>query len=109
MVKQQDQDRLFKALADPTRRSIVTALCEGERTMGELAAPFAMTLPAITKHVDVLEQAGLVHRRRVGRHQRCRLRPEPLDELSAWVEQRRSRWERRLDALAALLEEEGSP
>ena len=104
MVKQ--QDLVFKALADPTRRSIVTALCEGERTMGELAAPFAMTLPAITKHVDLLEQAGLVHRRRVGRHQRCRLRPEPLAALSTWVEERRSRWERRLDALASIVEEE---
>ena len=106
MVKH--EDRVFKALADPTRRSIVTALCEGERTMGELAAPFAMTLPAITKHVDILEDAGLVHRRKVGRHQRCRLRPEPLDDVAAWLDERRSLWARRLDALAALVEDDGA-
>jgi DNA-binding transcriptional ArsR family regulator len=104
MVK---HDPVFKALADPTRRSIVSALCDGERTMGELAAPFSMTLPAITKHVDVLEAAGLVHRRKVGRHQRCRLRPEPLEAVAAWIDERRSVWERRLDALAALVEIDG--
>ena len=104
MVK--SEDLVFKALADPTRRSIVTALCDGERTMGELARPFAMTLPAITKHVDILEGAGLIHRRKVGRHQRCRLRPEPLDELAAWLDHRRSLWTRRLDALASLVEED---
>ena len=105
MVK--SQDLVFKALADPTRRSIVTALCQGDRTMGELAEPFAMTLPAITKHVDILERAGLLHRRKVGRFQRCRLRPEPLAVLSAWAEERRSLWERRLDALSDLVEEDG--
>ena len=106
MVK--SQDRVFKALADPTRRSIVAALCEGERTMGELAQPFAMTLPAITKHVDILEDAGLVHRHRVGRYQRCRLRTEPLDEVAAWLDHRRAVWTRRLDALAGLVEDGGA-
>ena len=104
MVKQ--EDLVFKALADPTRRSIVTALCDGERTMGQLAEPFDLSLPAITKHVDLLELAGLVHRRRVGRYQRCRLRAEPLEELAAWLDERRSLWARRLDALAALVEAE---
>lgn len=99
----------FGALADPTRRAMVTRLADGgECTVGELAAvaPHTMSLPAVSKHVSVLERAGLLERRRVGRTQRCRLVTEPLDEAVAWLDERRRTWTRRLDRLAEELEKE---
>lgn len=99
----------FGALADPTRRAMVTRLADaGECTVGELAtvAPRTMSLPAVSKHVSVLERAGLVERRRVGRTQRCRLVTAPLDEAAAWLDERRHTWTRRLDRLAEELERE---
>ena len=112
MVTIIDDDRLdavFAALADPTRRAILSRLSEGEARVGELAEPFAMSRPAISKHLDVLERAGLVHRIPDGRVNRCVLDGEPLGAASEWVDRYREFWEGRLDSLARYLEttEEG--
>ena len=96
-------DVVFAALSDPTRRSIVRQLAEGEATVLELAEPHPITLPAISRHLKVLEQAGLISRGRDGRHRPCRLRPEPLVEIAAWAEHTRAAWEQRLDRLDAHL------
>jgi DNA-binding transcriptional ArsR family regulator len=101
-------DRLsstFAALADPTRRAIVARLATGEFTVTELAAPFRMTMPAISKHLRVLENAGLISRRREAQSRPCRLEPEPLREVAEWVEQYHEIWEGRLDRLDSYLEE----
>jgi DNA-binding transcriptional ArsR family regulator len=99
-------DLVFAALADPTRRAILQRLRRGEATVGQLARPFDVSRPAISKHLDVLEHAGLVHRRRDGRTSRCRLDAAPLRQADAWTERYRVYWEGRLDALASYLEEE---
>jgi DNA-binding transcriptional ArsR family regulator len=101
-----DLDRVFAALADRTRRAILARLTEGEATVGELARPFAMSRPAVSKHLNVLEAAGLVHRTPDGRVNRCRFDPEPLAAASSWVDRYRNYWEGSLDALAAYLEQE---
>lgn len=97
-------DVVFAALADPTRRSIVSRLADGEATVLELAEPFPISLPAISRHLKVLEQAGLITRGRDGQRRPCRLRPEPLDEIAAWAEHTRGAWEQRLDRLDAHLQ-----
>ena len=97
-------DRLFAALADPTRRAILDRLAVGEATVGELAEPFAVSRPAISKHLDVLEKAGLVHRIPDGRVNRCRFDGEPLGEASACLERYRRYWEGQFDALEKYLE-----
>ncbi len=89
----------FAALADPTRRAILARLVEGEAPVGELAKPFDMTLPAVSKHLKVLERAGLVERSRHAQWRPCRLSPEPLKEVASWVERYRRFWEERLDRL----------
>ena len=99
-------NRVFAALGDPTRRAILARLTAGEASVGELAAPFAMSRPAISKHLDVLERAGLVQRVPDGRVNRCRLDGEPLREAGAWLERYRAYWEGQLDALARYLETE---
>jgi DNA-binding transcriptional ArsR family regulator len=99
-------DKTFAALADPTRRAILVRLQRGETTVGELAAPFRMSLPAVSKHLTVLERAGLIERRREGRMQHCRLRARPMSEAEEWLERFRRFWEGSLDALEAYLEEE---
>lgn len=96
-------DAVFAALSDPTRRSIVGRLSEGEATVLELAEPYPISLPAISRHLKVLEQAGLISRGRDGQRRPCRLRPEPLVEIAAWAEHTRTAWERRLDRLDAHL------
>jgi DNA-binding transcriptional ArsR family regulator len=107
MVKSATLDAAFGALSDPTRRAMVDRLARrGECTVSELAEPFAMSLPAVSKHVTVLERAGLVERRRVGRTQRCRLVPVRLDEAGAWLEERRRMWTGRLDRLAEVFDED---
>ena len=93
-------DRVFRALGDPTRRSIITQLTQGEATMSEIASQFDMTLPGVSKHVSVLEQAGLVHRRRSGRTRRCTLRVERLRAADAWIREGTAFWENTLEALA---------
>ena len=92
-------DVVFAALADPTRRSIVRRLADGEATVLELAEPFPISLPAISRHLKVLEQAGLISRGREGQRRPCHLRPEPLVEIAAWAEHTRASWEQRLDRL----------
>ena len=105
MVNSQTLDRRLAALSDPTRRAIVERLTEGEATVSELAEPFDMSLPAVLKHLGVLESAGLMWSRKVGRIKTCRLEPAALDPVATWVEERREIWKRRLDALERHLEE----
>ena len=95
-------DATFAALADPTRRAILARLATGEATVTELARPFAMSQPAISKHVKVLERAGLVTRGRDAQRRPCRIEAKPLAEATGWLEEYRRIWEgnfRRLDAL----------
>ncbi|MCH9047302.1 MAG: winged helix-turn-helix transcriptional regulator [SAR324 cluster bacterium] len=101
-------DLLFSALSDPIRRAILARLAEGEATVGDLARPFSVSLPAISKHLRVLERAGLLERRIEGRVHRCRLQPRPLKDAVDWLAEYRQFWERQLDALEAYLEGEGS-
>ena len=101
-------DLTFGALADPTRREILSRLAVGDATVGELAAPFEISRPAISKHLRVLERAGLIHRTRDGRVRRCSLEAAPMREAAEWVERYREFWEDRLDALAAYLENNGT-
>ena len=96
-------DIVFAALSDPTRRSIVRRLADGEATVLELAEPFPISLPAISRHLQVLERAGLISRGRDGQRRPCRLRTEPLIEIAAWAEHTRAAWENRLDRLDAHL------
>ena len=96
----------FSALADPTRRAIVARLAEGDCSVTELAEPFAMSLPAVSKHLKVLERAHLIERGRSAQWRPCRLAPEPLKELSSWLEQYRRHWEESLDRLEAYLAEQ---
>lgn len=98
-------DQLYGALADPTRRAIVERLGRGETTVAELRAPFDMSAAAISKHLRVLEGAGLVERRPHGRHRICRLRHRPLLEARSWLETQTEFWESTLDSLGDHLEE----
>src|SRR5439155_24252674 len=98
-------DATFAALADPTRRAILARLARGETSVMELAAPFAMSQPAISKHLKVLERAGLVSRGRDGQRRPCRLEPAPLRAIDRWIERYRAHWEERFAALDAVLEE----
>lgn len=102
-------DQVFAALADPTRRSIVRRLADGEAKVLELAEPFPISLPAISRHLKVLEQAGLISRGRDGQTRPCRLRPEPLREIAAWAEHTQAAWEQRLDRLEAHLRRSSDP
>jgi DNA-binding transcriptional ArsR family regulator len=99
-------DATFAALADPTRRTMLLTLRYGERSIGELAAPHAMSFAGAAKHVGVLERAGLVERRKSGRQQLCRLRADRLAEAEAWLRQWESFWNAGLDRLEALIAEE---
>ena len=92
-------DATFSALADPTRRAIVSRLAQGDATVLELAEPFQISLPAISRHLKVLEKAGLISRGRDAQRRPCRLRPEALAEASAWTEHTRRAWEERFDRL----------
>lgn len=95
----------FAALADPTRRAILARLAEGERSVTELAEPFAMSLPAVSKHLKVLEKAKLIERGRAAQWRPCRLKAQPLKDVSSWVDQYRRFWEESLDRLDAYLTE----
>jgi DNA-binding transcriptional ArsR family regulator len=98
-------DQTFAALADPTRRAILARLAEGESTVGDLARPFEISRPAISKHLRVLERAGLVKRTRDGRLSRCGLDATPMRDAAEWVDEYRQFWESQLDALARFLEQ----
>ena len=95
----------FAALADPTRRAILARLAAGECSVTELAEPFEMSLPAVSKHLRVLERAGLVARGREAQWRPCRLQPAPLKDASEWIGQYREMWEQRLDRLEVYLQE----
>lgn len=101
MVQQQVLDRAFSALADSTRRDILTRLGQGPATIGELAEPAGMTLTGMKKHVQILEDAGLVRTEKVGRSRQCHLGSERLDDAMAWISFYQRLWERRLDGLDA--------
>ena len=101
-------DRLsatFGALADPTRRAILARLAVGEASVTELAAPFEMSMPAISKHLKVLERAGLIARGREAQWRPCRLQARPLQDVAGWVEHYRRFWEQSFDRLDAYLQE----
>ena len=95
----------FAALADPTRRAILARLAGGERSVTDLAQPFAMSLPAVSKHLKVLEKARLIERSRDAQWRPCKLAPEPLKDVSSWLEQYRRHWEESLDRLEDYLKE----
>lgn len=101
-------DRLsetFGALADPTRRAILARLASGEASVTELAQPFAMSMPAISKHLKVLERAGLISRAREAQWRPCRLQARPLQDVAGWVEHYRTFWEESFDRLDVYLQE----
>ena len=97
----------FSALADPTRRAILARLAEGEATVNELAEPFAVSLPAISRHLKVLERAGLIARSREAQWRPSRMQAEPLDKAMAWMDERKRTWEQRIDRLDAHLRRKG--
>jgi DNA-binding transcriptional ArsR family regulator len=99
-------DLIFGALADSTRRAILARLARGDATVGQLAAPFDVSRPAISKHLRVLERAGLVRRTPDGRMSRCELEAGPMRDAADWVERYRKFWETQLDALERYVEEE---
>jgi DNA-binding transcriptional ArsR family regulator len=95
----------FAALADPTRRAILARLASGERSVTELAEPFEMSMPAVSKHLRVLERAGLIARGRDAQWRPCRLEAAPLKEVADWAERYRALWEQRFDRLESYLQE----
>lgn len=99
-------DRAFAALADPTRRAILERLEQGDASISALAAPFAMSLTGMKKHVQVLEDAGLLTTHKVGRERRCRLAPAQLEEAADWIDAHRRSVEARFDRFAELLEKQ---
>src|SRR3954447_22861772 len=105
MLKYQ-ADRVFQALADPSRRVIVERLSHGSASVSELARPLPMSLPAVVQHLQVLKTSGLVRSEKVGRARPCRLEPAALQPVEEWVGARRSTWERRLDRLGEYLADE---
>lgn len=102
-------NRTFSALADPTRRAILARLASGAVTVGELAEPFDISLPAISRHLRVLEGAGLIRRSREGQHRRCRLDAAALADAAGWLEFYRRFWSESLDRLAQQFRSTGKP
>ena len=106
MVKYEKRlDSTFRALADPTRRAILVALMRGQSSVSELARPHRMSLPAILKHLHVLQRAGLLRQKKIGRSRRCRLVARPLKNAEEWISQYRAFWENQFDALDRYLAE----
>ena len=99
-----DLNRVFHALGDPTRRAILDHLAEGEATVSQLSRPFPLSFAAVSKHLGVLERAGLVTREARGRERVCRINPAALDDARSWLEFHQRFWTERLEALAALVE-----
>jgi DNA-binding transcriptional ArsR family regulator len=102
-------DQVFSALADPTRRAILARLAAGEATVNELAAPLPMSLPSVSKHLKVLEVAGLISRGRDAQWRPCRLEPEPLRAVDTWLERYRQHWLGSFDKMDVLLKELQKP
>jgi len=96
-----DLDLAFSALADPTRRAIVSRLCDGPRSVSELSEPFELALPSLLKHLRVLEQSGIISSEKTGRVRTCRIEPHALHATEAWIHQHIAAWEKRLDRLEA--------
>jgi len=109
MTPSERLDATFTALADPTRRAILARLAGGEASVLELTRPFAMSQPAISKHLNVLERAGLITRGRDAQRRPCRIEGQPLADVSGWLESYRQIWEANFQRLDALLEELQSP
>jgi len=100
-----DTDRLFHALGDPTRRSILDRLVERPMSVSRLAEPLGVTLTAVTQHLQILEEVGLVHTEKLGRVRTCRLEPAGFRALEQWIRDHRTAWERKLDRLGQILAE----
>lgn len=109
MTDQQNLDAIFSALANETRRAILSRLAEGQATVNELAEPFTMSLPAVSKHIRVLETAGLVTRGQDAQTRPCTLNAATIATVSDWAEQYRIHWAHRFDAMAAVLAEMEEP
>jgi DNA-binding transcriptional ArsR family regulator len=99
-----DLDRAFSALADPTRRAIVSRLCDGPKSVTELSEPFELALPSLLKHVRVLERSGLISSEKIGRIRTCKIEQRALHATEAWIHQHISTWEKRLDRMEAHIE-----
>jgi DNA-binding transcriptional ArsR family regulator len=99
---------VFHALGDPTRRELVDRLSRGPASVSELAAPLPISLPAVVQHLGVLHECGLVESEKVGRVRTCRVRPAAMRQAEAWIAERRTEWERRLDRLDAYLADENA-
>lgn len=109
MVKyNRELDATFQALADPTRRAIVAALARGQASVSELARPHRMSLPAVMKHLRVLQKAGLVTQKKSGRVRQCRLGPRPLKRAEAWIAQYGAFWDTQFDALDRYLSQQST-
>lgn len=108
-MDERELDAVFAALADPTRRAMLARLARGEATVNELAAPFGITLPAISRHLKVLERAGLISRGRDGQFRPCRLEAARLDGATDWIEHHRQVWTDRFDQLSAHLRDLQQP
>jgi len=102
-------DRMFAAMADPARRAMVDRLARGPASVSELARPLSISLPAVLQHLAVLESCSVVHSEKVGRVRTCQLDPAGLRNAEAWLQHRRTAWERRLDRLGAVLDEQKEP
>ncbi|MFO1121592.1 MAG: metalloregulator ArsR/SmtB family transcription factor [Hyphomicrobiales bacterium] len=105
MITPDPLSRTLSALADPTRRAILARLAEGEQTVSDLAQPFAISLPAVSRHLKVLQSAGLIERGRSAQWRPCRIAPEPLREVSAFLDQYRRFWDESFDRLDSYLSE----
>ncbi len=106
MLNQPNIDQVFHALGDPTRRRLVERLSDGPASASDLAKPLGITLAAVVQHLQVLERSGVVSTQKIGRRRTCRIDPAGLNLASAWIAERRSLWERRLDRLGDILAEE---
>jgi DNA-binding transcriptional ArsR family regulator len=105
MLNQQtDLDRFFSALADPTRRAVLERLSRGPATVSALAQPFAMSLPSVVQHLQVLEGSGLIRSTKIGRVRTCSIDPEAMSRVERWIASCRAEWESRLDRLGAYLD-----
>ncbi len=104
-IGEQPLDLAFQALADGTRRAIVTRLSRGPASVTELAAPLKMSMPSVMQHLDLLQRSGLVHSEKVGRVRTCRLESEPMRTVEQWIAEHRATWETRFDRLGEVLDE----